>query len=81
MHDFTTKIQHKVGFVNAQKKAVGFESVSIEVYFWRENLDEISSYQVRLATMRSAALVATGTGTATATGQQACSRSDEDLQF
>ena len=32
MHDITTKIQHKVGFVNAQK-ILGFKSVSSEVYF------------------------------------------------
>ena len=41
MHDITTKIQDKVGFVNTQKE-VGFKSVSSEVYFWRENLDVIS---------------------------------------
>ena len=52
----TTKIQHKVGFFNAQK-IVGFKSVSSEVYFWRENLDEISPSQLRLATVQCSALI------------------------
>ena len=51
-----TKIQYKVGFVNAQK-IVGFKSVSSEVYFWRENLDEISPSQLRLATVQCSALI------------------------
>ena len=41
----TTKIQHNVGFVITQETACS-ESVSIEVNFWRENLDEISSGQI-----------------------------------
>ena len=45
MHDITTKIQHKVGFANTQK-IVSFKSISSEVYFWRENLDEISPGQI-----------------------------------
>ena len=45
LHDITTKIQHKVGFVNTQN-IVGFKSVSIEVYFGRENFHEISSGQI-----------------------------------
>ena len=34
-----------MGFVNIQKK-VSFKSVSSEVYFWRENPDEISPGQI-----------------------------------
>ena len=45
MHDITPKTQHKVGFVNTQK-IVGFKSFSTEVYFLRENLDEISPCQI-----------------------------------
>ena len=45
MHDITTKIHHKVGFVNGQK-IVGLKSQSSEVYFWREKLDEILPGQI-----------------------------------
>ena len=45
MYDITPKTQHKVGFVIAQK-IVSFKSVSSEVYFWQENLDEISPGQI-----------------------------------
>ena len=45
MHDITTKIQHKVGFINGQK-IVSLKSLSSEVYFWREKLDEILTGQI-----------------------------------
>ena len=41
----TTKIQHKLGFVITHC-IVGYKSIYIEVYFWRETLQEISTGQI-----------------------------------
>ena len=39
-----------MGFVNTQK-IVSFKSFSSEIYFWRENLDEISPGQIGYCAM------------------------------
>ena len=50
MLDMTTKIQHKLGFVITHC-IVGWKSIYIEVYFWRETLQEISTGQIGYCAM------------------------------